>query len=134
MKISRVSELLARFLIVDFDTAKGYNFNKTFNCEGERTMRKFLIVDQNQKPLVNTRWNEFTCGILELAGIYVVRVATPCDGHSYTAAVYRDIKEAAEAVAELKDFALAVDKENEGFLFPVSEDPVTALDVVDSLS
>ena len=97
-------------------------------------MKKFLIINQDQEPMIETRWNEFTCGILELAGVYVVRVATPCNGHSYTAAVYRDIKEAAEAVAELKDFAFAVNEDNRGFAFPVSEDPVTALEVVDSLS
>lgn len=97
-------------------------------------MKKFLILNQDQEPLIDTRWNEFTCGILELAGVYVVRVATSCDGHSYTAAVYRDIKEAAEAVAELKDFAFAVNEDNRGFAFPIPEVPVTALEVVDSLS
>lgn len=97
-------------------------------------MKKFLILNQDQEPMIDTRWNEFICGILELGGVYVVRVATPCDGHIYTAAVYRDIKEAAEAVAELKAFAFTVNENNRGFAFPVSEDPVTALEVVDSLS
>ena len=96
-------------------------------------MKKFLIFNQDQEPLIDTRWNEFACGILELVGVYVVRVSTPCDGHSYTAAVYRDIKEAAEAIAELKNFAFAVNEDNRGFAFPVSESPVTALEVVDSL-
>lgn len=97
-------------------------------------MKTFVILNQDQEPIINTRWNEFTCGIFELADVYVVRVSTACDGHSYTVAVYHDIKEAAEAVAELKDFAFTVNEENRGFAFPVSEDPVTALEVVDSLS
>lgn len=97
-------------------------------------MKKFLIINQDQEPMIETRWNEFTCGILELAGIYVIRIATPCDGHSYTAAVYRDIKKAAKAVAKLKDFALAVSEDNRAFVFPMPQVPVTALEIVDSLS
>ena len=97
-------------------------------------MKKFLIINQDQEPMIETRWNEFTCGILELAGVYVVRVATPCNGHSYTAAVYRDVKKAAKAVAKLKDFAFAVSEDNRAFAFPMPKVPVTALEIVDSLS
>lgn len=97
-------------------------------------MKTFLILNQDQEPIIDTRWNEFTCGIGEMAGVYVVHVTTTCDEHSYPVAVYRNIKEAAEAVAELKDFALAVNEENRGFAFPVAGDPVTALEIVDLLS
>ena len=97
-------------------------------------MKEFLILNQDQEPVVNTRWNEFTCEISELASVYVVRIATTCDGYNYSVAVYHDIKEAAEAVAELKNFAFAVNEENRGFALPVSEDPVTALEIVDLLS
>lgn len=97
-------------------------------------MKKFLILDQEQEPLVNTRWDEFTCGILELAGVYVVRVVTTCDGIGYTAAIYRDIKDAADAVTELKDFAFSVKEKNCGFAFPMPEEPITALEIVDSLA
>ena len=97
-------------------------------------MKKFLILNQDQEPVVNTRWNEFTCGISELASVYIVHIVTTYDGHSYSVAVYHDIKEAAEAVVELKNFAFAVNEENRGFALPVSEAPVTALEIVDLLS
>ena len=97
-------------------------------------MKKFLILDQDQDPLIDTRWGEFTCGILELAGVYVVRVATARDSHSYTAAIFRDVQEAAEAVVKLKNFAVEVDEDNRAFSFPVPTIPVTALEVVDALS
>ncbi len=72
-------------------------------------------------------------GTLNYYEMDIGTTGTDCDP-SYTAAVYRDIKEAAEAVAELKAFAFTVNENNRGFAFPVSEDPVTALEVVDSLS
>lgn len=96
-------------------------------------MRQFTILDQDNEPIVATRYGEFTCGILELAGFYVVNVATCRDGHSYTAAIYRDVKEAAEAVAMLKDFALNPPKGIEAFAFSGSEDPVTALELAEAL-
>lgn len=97
-------------------------------------MKKFLLLNQEEEPLVDIQWNKFTCGILELAGVYVVRIATPCDGHSYTVAVYRDIKEAAEAINKLKDFAFTVNEDNRGFAFPISQNPVSVLELIDSLS
>jgi len=97
-------------------------------------MREFTILDQNSEPIIITRYGEFTCGILELAGFYVVNVATCRDGHSYTAAVYRDVQEAAEAVAALKDFALNPPKSLEAFAFSGErEDPVTALELAEAL-
>ena len=70
---------------------------------------------------------------MELAGFYVVNVATCRDGHSYTAAVYRDVKEAAEDVAMLKDFALNPPKGIEAFKFCEREAPVTALELAEAL-
>ena len=96
-------------------------------------MREFTILDQNSEPIIITRYGEFTCGILELAGFYVVNVATCRDGHSYTGGVYRDVKEAAEAVTALKDFALNPPKGIEAFAFSGSEDPVTALELAEAL-
>ena len=96
-------------------------------------MREFTILDQDNEPIVVTRYGEFTCGILELAGFFVVSVATCRDGHSYTVAVYRDVKEAAEAVAALKDFALNPPKGIEAFAFSGGDDPVTALELAEAL-
>ena len=96
-------------------------------------MRQFTILDQTSEPQVATRYGEFACSILELAGFYVVSVATCRDGHSYTAAIYRDVQEAAEAVAALKDFALNPPKNIEAFAFSGSEDPVTALELAEAL-
>ena len=97
-------------------------------------MKNFLILDQDQEPLIDTRCGEFTCGILELAGVYVVRAATARDSHSYTAAIFRDVQEAAEAVVKLKNFAVEVDEDSRAFAFPMPTDPVTALEVMDALS
>lgn len=96
-------------------------------------MEKFLILNQDNVPQTTTRWNEFTCGILELGGAFVVRVATTHDGHSYACGIYHEIEDAAKAVAELKNFALKVSEENRAFLFPVPTEPVTALEVVEGI-
>lgn len=95
-------------------------------------MKKFMLFNQDNEPVSEIYWGEFTCSILELAGVYVVHVATV--NYNFAVAVYRDIQEAAKAIADLKDFALNVNKENHAFAMPVSEEPVSALEIVDSLS
>ena len=99
-------------------------------------MKKFMLFNQDNEPVSELYWGEFTCSILELAGVYVVHVATVIhkDTYNFAVAVYRDVTEAAQAVEDLKDFALKVTKENHAFAMPVSELPVTALEIVDSLS
>lgn len=95
---------------------------------------KFMVFNQDNEGIVETRHGEFTCGIAELHGLYVVHVVTVKDGYNYACAVYRDVQEAAAQVAELKNFALKVDSEHQGFIFSIPEENVTALEVVDALS
>ena len=99
-------------------------------------MKKFMLFNQDNEAIKELYWGEFTCSILELAGVYVVHVATVIhkDTYNFAVAVYRDVTEAANAIADLKDFALKVNKEKQGYVMPVSEYPVTALEIVDSLS
>lgn len=95
---------------------------------------KFMVFNQDNEGIVETRHGEFNCGIAELHGLFVVNVVTVKDGYSYACAVYRDVQEAAAQVKELKDFALKVDSEHQGFLFSIPEENVTALELIDALS
>lgn len=103
---------------------------------GGTIMKKFMLFNQDNEPVSEIYWGEFTCSILELAGVYVVHVATVIhkDTYNFAVAVYRDVTEAAQAVADLKDFALNVNKENQGYAMPVSEEPVSALEIVDAIA
>lgn len=92
---------------------------------------KFMVFNQDNEGIVETRHGEFTCGIAELHGLYVV-VVTVKDGYNYACAVYRDVQEAAAQVAELKNFALKVDSEHQGFIFSIPEENVTALELIDN--
>lgn len=97
-------------------------------------MKKFLLLDQDQEPMIELEYGKFSTGILELGGgLFVVNVVTHKDGHSYQVGIYRDVEEAAQAVQAVKDFAFAVVGENKGFEMPVSEEPVSALEILDLL-
>ena len=95
---------------------------------------KFMVFNQDNEGVFEIRHGEFTCGILELHGLFVVHLSALNDSFNPAVAVYRDIQEAAAQVAELKDFALKIDSEHQGFIFSVSEEPVTALEVIDAIS
>lgn len=97
-------------------------------------MKKFLLINQDQEPMVELEYGQFSTGILELGGGYfVVNVVTHKDGHSYQVGIYRDVEEAAQAVQTLKDFAFAVVGENKGCQMPVADEPVSALEILDLL-
>ena len=97
-------------------------------------MKKFLLLDQNQEPMIELEYDTFNVGIIELGnGLFAVNVVPHKDKRNYLVAIYRDVSEAAGAVQELRDFAFAVHEPDQGFAMPVSEDPVTALEVVDAL-
>lgn len=97
-------------------------------------MKKFLLLDQDQEPIVELEYGQFSTGILELSGgLFVVNVVTHKDGHNFQVGIYRDVVEAAQAVQLLKDFAFAVVGENKGFEMPVADEPTSALEVVDAL-
>lgn len=95
---------------------------------------KFMLFNQDNEPVFEIRHGEFTCGILELHGLFIVHVSRLGDSFNPAVALYRDVQEAAAQVAELKDFALKVDSEHQGFLFAISAEPVTALELIDALS
>lgn len=97
-------------------------------------MKKFLLLNQDEEPICEVEYNQFSCGIIELGnGYFAVNVVTHKDGHSYQVGIYRDVAEAAQAVQTLKDFAFAVVGENKGFEMPVADEPVTALEILDLL-
>lgn len=97
-------------------------------------MKKFLLIDQDQEPMIELEHGKFSCGILELGDdFFVVNVVTHKDGHSYQVGIFRDVQEAAQAVQTLKDFAFAVVGENKGFKMPAADEPVTALEILDLL-
>lgn len=97
-------------------------------------MKKFLLLDQTQEPMIELAYDTFSCGILELGGgLFVVNVVTHKDGHNYQVGIYRDVEEAAQAVQTLKDFAFAVTRENQAFAMPQASEPVTALEILDLL-
>ena len=96
-------------------------------------MKKFLILDQDGEPIIETRKGEFKCGILPLLDYFIVKVCTK--NYSFACAFYRDIKEAASAVDKLNKFADSVKKKNCGFLFPKTESSasISALEIVQLL-
>lgn len=97
-------------------------------------MKKFLLLNQDEEPLMEVEYDQFNTGILELGnGYYVVNVVPLKDGRSYQVAVYRDVVEAAQSVQELKDFAFAVTKPSQAFAMPRASEPVSALEIVDLL-
>lgn len=96
-------------------------------------MKKFLLLDQDQEPMIELKYNTFNVGIIELGnGLFAVNVVPHKDKRNYVVGIFRDVTEAAAAVQQLRDFAFAVVEDNQGFAMPVSEDPVTALEVVDA--
>lgn len=98
-------------------------------------MKKFMLLNQDREALFDVQWREFNCAILELGnGYFVVNVIPLKDRRSFTCAVYRDVKEAAKAVAELNSFALKVNKPNQAFAFPVPTEPVSPLEIIDALT
>lgn len=94
-------------------------------------MKKFWICNQQEEELFETSSGRFNCGILELFDVFVVKVSTVEDNSvvSYAAGIYRDVQEAADAVADLKDFANRPTKAN-NFVFPMSSDPITPLELL----
>ena len=97
-------------------------------------MKKFLLLNQDEEPMFDIQWREFNCAILELGGYFVVHVAPKQLGQSYACAVYRSATEAAQAVDELNNFALKVNKENQAFAFPVSEEePISPLEILETI-
>ena len=97
-------------------------------------MQKFLLLNQDEEAMFDVQWREFNCAILELGGYFVVHVVPKQYGRSYACAVYRSAGEAAKAVDELNDFALKVTKENQAFAFPVPEEPVSPLEIIDTIA
>lgn len=97
-------------------------------------MKRFMLFNQNQEPMIELEYGKFITGILELGdGYFVVNVVTHKDRHSYQVGIYRDVEEAAQAVQLLKDFAFAVVGENRGFEMPIADEPVSALEILDLL-
>ena len=98
-------------------------------------MKRFMLFNQDEEPICELEYDKFNAAVIELgSGYFVVNIVPHADGRSYPVAVYRDVVEAAQAVQELRDFAFAVTTENQGFAMPVSDEPVTALEVVDLLT
>ena len=97
-------------------------------------MKKFLLLNQDEEPMFDVQWREFNCAILELGGYFVVRVVPKQYGQSYACAVYRSATEAAKAVDELNNFALKVNKPNQAFAFPVPEEPISPIEIIDVLT
>lgn len=95
-------------------------------------MKKFWICNQDEAELFETSSGRFNCGILELYGVFVVKVSTVEDDGvvSYTAGIFRDVQEAADAVAELKDFANQTTRTVGTFIFPLSSEPVTPIELL----
>lgn len=96
-------------------------------------MTKFFLIDQDAQLISETEYKDFICGILELGGYYVVNVVPLQDGRGYTAAVYRDIKDAAAALEALQQFALTVHEPNQCWAFPKADMPVSPLEIIDTL-
>lgn len=97
-------------------------------------MKKFLLLNQDEEPICELEYEKFNVGIIELGGgLFAVHVVPHKDKRNFLVAIYRDVGEAAEAVQELRDFAFAVNKPDQGFAMPVSTEPVTALEVADAL-
>ena len=96
-------------------------------------MKKFLLLNQDEEPMFDVQWREFNCAILELGGYFVVNVVPKQYGQSFTCAVYRSATEAAKAVDELNNFALKVNKANQAFAFPVPAEPVSALEILETI-
>ena len=96
-------------------------------------MKKFLLMNQDEEPMFDVQWREFNCAILELGGYFVVNVVPKQYGQSYTCAVYRSATEAAKAVDALNDFALEVNKPNQAFAFPVPAEPISPLEILDTI-
>lgn len=96
-------------------------------------MKKFLLLNQDEEPMFDIQWREFNCAILELGGYFFVHVVPKQYGQSYACAVYRNATQAAQAVDELNNFALKVNKPNQAFAFPVSEEPISPLEILDTI-
>lgn len=97
-------------------------------------MKKFLLLNQDEEPMIEIEYENFSVGIIELVnGLFAVNVVPHKDKRNFLVAIYRDVEEAAAAVQQLRDFAFAVVEDNQGFAMPVSEDPVTALEILDLL-
>jgi len=97
-------------------------------------MKRFLLLDQDQEPMIEIVYDTFNVGIIELgSGLFAVHVVPHKDKRNYLVALYRDVEEAAQAVQALRDFAFAVTRENQAFAMPQASEPVTALEVADAL-
>lgn len=94
-------------------------------------MKKFWIYNQEEEEIFETSSGRFNCGILELYDVFVVKVSTVAGDVvvSYTAGIYRDVQEAADAVADLKDFANQTTKADT-FIFPQSSDTISPLELL----
>lgn len=97
-------------------------------------MKRFLLLSQDEQAICELENEKFNTGILELGGgLFVVNVVTHKDGHNYQVGIYRDVEESAQAVQALRDFAFAVTRENQAFAMPQASEPVTALEILDTI-
>lgn len=95
-------------------------------------MEKFTLFSQDEQAICDTAYNQFTCSILSVKGYYVV-VVNAGAGNT-PVAVYRNVREAAEAIAELEDFAVMNDEPNKGFEFALpADETVTGLELISVL-
>ena len=97
-------------------------------------MKKFLLLNQDEEAMFELEYGEFNSAILELGSYFVVKIISQKYKQSFTCGVYRSATEVARAVDELNDFALKVSKPNQAFAFPVSEEPVSPLEIIDTLT
>ena len=95
-------------------------------------MKRFTLFNQDEQVVCDTAYNQFTCSILSVKGYYVV-VVNAGAGNT-PVAVYRNIRGAAEAIAELEDFAVMNDEPSQGFEFAQpADEPVSGLELIDVL-
>ena len=96
-------------------------------------MKKFTLFNQDEEVICDTEYSQFTCSIRALKGYYVVLV--DAGAGNTPAAVFRNIQEAAEAIAELEEFAIMNDEPNKGFEFALpADETVTGLELISVLN
>ena len=89
--------------------------------------KTFAVLNQDEELVCDVVPGEFTVGVREICGYYLVGVFS--DGDEYHCGIYRELEEATEAVTELMTFEPS--KDANAFIFPLPTEPVTALEIID---
>ena len=93
--------------------------------------KRFLILDTDGEPLTEITRGAFTVGIRELSGVaYLVGVLV--GEEEYFGALYPSLGEAQQAIQLLMTFKPTA--KNNAYQFPQPSEPVTALEVLSTLT